>query len=203
MKRKMMKVTMLFGMLVSSLLQAETDPLLDKSLRVSFERLISKEQIEKKVKEAAAAIDNELQGEPLTIVMIMKGALCITADLMRQLNNPCTLEYIQTSSYGARGSNQGDLVISGLDKLDIKDKNVLIVDDIFDTGVTLSKVVQKIQELQPKSLRSLVLLSKKVPHKTNYRPDYILFEIENRFVIGYGMDYKEHWRELPDVCAVK
>lgn len=179
------------------------DPLLEKSCRETFERLISQAEIQKKVQEAAQKIDAMYNGEEVTMVILMKGAICIGADLMRALSTTCTLEYIQTCSYGKKGSERGELVILGLDKLQLEGKNVLLVDDIFDSGVTLATVAQKLSELKPKSLRSLVLLSKNVPHKTDYRPDYTLFEVEDRFIVGYGMDYKEHWRHLPEVCAVK
>lgn len=188
----------------SALLQAsEEDPLLQKSSLTSFEKFISKEEIHEKLKEIAAKIDSDMQGEKLTVVMLMKGAFIVTADLVRYLQTPCILEFIQTSSYGAKGKVRGELTIHGLDKIDIAGKNVLVVDDVFDSGVTLSTVVDKINAFNPLSVRSLVLLSKNIPHKVAYTPDYVLFDIEDRFVVGYGMDYKEHWRELPDVYAVR
>lgn len=91
----------------------------------------------------------------------------------------------------------------GLEKLKIEGKNVLIVDDIFDSGFTLSTLADKIAALKPKSVRSLIFLSKKIERPISYQPTYVLFEVENLFVFGYGMDYKEHLRGIPDVCCVR
>lgn len=166
-----------------------------------LELLISEQKILEKIAEVAANLDIVFQGEELTIVMIMKGAICLVADLIRRLQIPSSFECIQASSYGNRGDKRGGLTITGLNNIYIKGKNVLIVDDIFDSGVTLSEVYKHLAVLQPKTLKSLVLLSKMVSHCTEYRPDYVLFEIENRFVVGYGLDYKEHYRGLPGVYA--
>jgi hypoxanthine phosphoribosyltransferase len=180
-----------------------TDPLLNKSVLSSFEKLISRQQIEEKIEILARQIDEDAKGEELTMIMVLKGGLLIGADLIRKIKSPCVLECIQTSSYGKQGTHRGKLKIHGLDKLEITGKNVLIVDDIFDSGATLSTLVEKISALNPKKLRSAVLLLKKTEHVTDYRPDYVLFEIENRFVVGFGLDYKEYWRGLSDIFAVQ
>lgn len=181
----------------------EADPLLNKKCVASFEKFLSKEEINQKMDLAAQQLDCDFQGEEITLIMIMKGAICVGADLMRHLHSSCVLEYIQTSSYGANGMQRGELKLIGLERLHLEGKNVLVVDDVFDSGVTLSTIVEKIKEHHPKTVRSLVLLSKNIPHKVNYKPDYVLFDIEDRFVVGYGMDYKEHYRELPDIYAVQ
>lgn len=165
--------------------------------------LISYDQITRKIAEIAREIDAEYMGEDLTIVMVMKGALCLTADLIRHLNTPTTLEYIKASSYGHRGKDRGDLEVFGLEDLNLELKNVLIVDDIFDSGQTLSQIVVKLREKGPKSLKTLVLLSKKVERETKYVPDHVLFDIDDLFVIGFGLDYKEHYRGLPGIYAIK
>lgn len=167
----------------------------------NLELLISADEIEQKLAEVSAKIDAEYQGEALTVIMVMKGAVCVAADLIRQLHIPATLEYMKASSYGHKGTTRGELKITGIDQLDLKGKNVLIVDDIFDSGTTMTGIVERLQEKSPKSLKTLVLLLKKVPRETAYRPDYTLFEIENRFVVGYGLDYKEYYRGLPAVYA--
>ncbi len=133
--------------------------------------------------------------------MVMKGSLCITTDLIRQINVPCHLEYVRASSHGQNGMKAGELVVTGLDRLDIKGRDLLVIDDIFETGNTIVNVVSQLNEKQPKSIKTLLLLVKDVPRKTNYRPDYVLFNIPDRFVIGYGLDYKELYRGLPDICA--
>lgn len=169
----------------------------------NMELLISQEEITQKLQQTAQALEAEYQGEELTIVMVMKGAVCVAVDLMRELNLSTDLEYIKASSYGQKGEQRGELTITGLERLNLKDKNVLVVDDIFDSGLTMERIVAKLAEKQPKSLKSLVLLMKNVSHATTYRPDYVLFDIEDRFVIGYGLDFKEKYRNLKGVYAFK
>lgn len=165
----------------------------------NIELLISQDEIKSKIADFARMIDIQYQGEELMIVMVMKGAICFTADLIRELKTPCTIEYVRTSSYGQQGKKRGELKIFGLDELNPSSKNVLLVDDIFDSGATLSQVVAKLQEKHPKSLKSVVLLAKNVDSDVIYTPDYALFNIENQFVIGYGLDYKEYYRGLPGI----
>jgi hypoxanthine phosphoribosyltransferase len=165
----------------------------------NFELLISPDEISQKIHRAAEAIDRHYAGEELTVVVLMKGALCLAADLIRALKTPCCMECIQTSSYGQRGTERGELTVTGLEKFDPTSKNVLVVDDIFDSGQTMTRVVAELKKKNPKSLQSLVLLSKKIEREVTYRPDYVLFEIEDLFVVGFGMDYKEHFRGLPGI----
>lgn len=134
--------------------------------------------------------------------MVMKGAFILVGDLMRRLHLPISLETVQAASYGEGGMVKGDVELVGVDGLEIASKHVLVVDDIFDTGETLAEIMKRLQEKGPKSLRSLVLLSKDVPRNIDYRPDFSLFEIEDRFVVGYGLDYKEYYRGLPDIYSI-
>jgi hypoxanthine phosphoribosyltransferase len=164
--------------------------------------LISQEQIRQKVRETARQIELDYQGKDLVIVAVMKGAICLIADLIREINLPLTLESIQCSSYGAGGAERGELKILGLDRLSIRDKDVLIVDDIFDTGHTMQGLYHAFESLQARSIKSCVLLEKNVPHISELRPDYALFPIENLFVIGYGLDYKELYRGLPSIFVL-
>ncbi len=167
------------------------------------ELLISQDEIKQKIAEVARILDEEYQGEELTIVLVMKGALCVAADLIRELKTPCVVEYISASSYGQRGIKRGELEILGMEDLDLSAKNVLLVDDIFDSGQTISKIFAGVKGKKPKTLKSLVLLAKNVKRNVAYVPDYILFNIENEFVIGYGLDYKELYRGLPGIYIFK
>lgn len=182
---------------VTSCLFANADPIQIEER--SFEMLISPEEIEQKIIRVGQQIDIEYAGKELAIVMIMKGSVCLAADLIRHIHVPCTLESVRAQSYGLRGEKRGDLTISGVDNADIAGKDVLLIDDIFDTGNTLTQVSARLNELGPKSLKTLVLLVKNVPHVTPKLPDYVLFDIEDRFVIGYGLDYKEMYRGLPGI----
>ena len=164
--------------------------------------LVSDEEIQQKIMQIGRQIDLDYSGKELCIVMVMKGAICLVADLIRNIHIPSSFEFVQASSYSARGKEQGELALFGLENLTIAGKHVLVVDDIFDSGRTLSTIVSHLERKTPKSLRSLVLLSKNAPRDIRYRPDYVLFEIENLFVVGYGLDYKENYRGLPGVYSL-
>lgn len=167
----------------------------------SLDLLISAEEIEVRICEIAKQINEDYRDKQLTIVMIMKGALCVTTDLIRHIDIPFKLEYIRASSYGYNGMSGGHLTIGNLDHLEIEGRDILLVDDIFETGNTLLGVMNKIQDKCPNSLKTLLLLVKDIPRQVNYRPNYVLFDIQNRFIIGYGMDYKELYRGLPAIYA--
>jgi len=169
---------------------------------LQLELLFDRKKIKQRLAVQAEALEMLYGKEEITIVMIMKGAFFLVADLMRTLRLPLRVEFLQCSSYGELGMHKGELQITGLENLDIKGKHVLLVDDIFDLGGTISEVFEQMKQKEPLSLRSLVLLSKDVPRNTDYRPDFSLFDIEDRFVVGYGLDYKEYYRSLPDIYAI-
>jgi hypoxanthine phosphoribosyltransferase len=158
------------------------------------------------MKITAKQIKGDYEGKIITIVAIMKGAITVTADLMREfglLNVPCTLQCISTSSYGKNGTNRGELVIKGIESIEIEGKDVLLVDDAFDSGATMAGLIERFQQLNPRSLRSMVAVVKDVARKTTYYPEYVLFEIPNYFIVGYGLDCSEHFRQLPDIRYLK
>jgi hypoxanthine phosphoribosyltransferase len=170
---------------------------------VTLEPLISPDQIRQKVADIAKAIDQQCAGEELTIVMVMKGAFCLTSDLIRELKSVSVIEYLKASSYGKLGVQRGELILTGIEELHLAGKNVLLIDDIYDSGETLSQIISKLKTQNPKTLKSLVLLSKKGKRQIKYTPDYVLFDIEDQFVVGYGLDYKEHYRGLPGIYILK
>jgi len=131
--------------------------------------------------------------------MVMKGAICLVADLMRFLKFTTTLECVSASSYGARGTERGDLLVTGLANGAFENKHILVVDDVYHSGHTLSYIVSELKKQPVKSVKSLVLLLKDIPRDISYVPDYFLFKIGDPFVVGYGMDYKEHYRGLPGI----
>jgi hypoxanthine phosphoribosyltransferase len=167
-----------------------------------LELLIPEDAIQERIHEIAKTLAVDYESKEILLVMIMKGSLCLVADLIRVLKVPTSIEFVHCSSYGERGSVRGRLRVMGLEQIDARDKHVLIVDDIFDSGYTLLEVISRLQAMQPASLKTLVLLSKGVPRKVPYQPDYVLFEIEDRFVVGYGLDYKERFRGLTGVYAL-
>lgn len=171
-------------------------------IQAELEPLISEEEIAHAIEKLASKINADYKGEQLTLVMILKGSLCFVADLIRLLHVPCKIEMIRCQSYGHRGDIRGELVIDGIDNLELKGQNLLLLDDIFDSGSTLSAVYQALKQKHPKSLKCAVLLSKKVKRAVSFAPDYTVFEIENQFVVGYGLDYKEYYRGLPGIYVI-
>jgi hypoxanthine phosphoribosyltransferase len=167
----------------------------------NLELLISSETIDHRLQEVAQDIEKEYLDKDLVLVPVMKGAMCITSDLMRYLHIPCTIECVKASSYGQHGTKRGLLTISGMDQLDLSSKHLLVIDDILDSGQTMKGIVEHLQQKNPKSIKTLVLLSKNVRRSSAFCPDYVLFDIADRFVVGYGLDYKEYYRNLPGIYA--
>ena len=161
-----------------------------------MQKLISKEEIQQAVAKIAKRIDADYKAEGVVLVAVLKGACCLASDLLRAISIPCEIEFIQAKSYGPLGSSRGDLTLLGLDQLQIQGKQVLVVDDIFDSGETLSQIIENLQKKAAKNVRSLVLLRKKISRTVAYEPDYALFDINDDFVVGYGLDYKELYRGL-------
>ncbi len=166
-----------------------------------LEPLIAEEAIVKRIADISEELNSQYQDIQVTLVSILKGAICLTADLMRMFSFPFQLHCIECKSYGMMGAKRQQVSIRGLDQLDLHNQHVILIDDIYDSGETLSNVYKKILEKNPASVKSLVLLEKNVPRNTEYLPDYILFNIEDRFVVGYGLDYKEQYRGLSGIYA--
>ena len=166
-----------------------------------FELLIAQEEIQRRIVECAAQLDTDYKDKEIVLVMVMKGAVCIASDLMKAITIPCSLEYVRASSYGNNGMTAGALTLTGLDAVALQGKHVVLVDDIFDTGATLGAIKAQLAQQNPASIKTLVLLLKDKPRVTAEIPDYVLFNIEDKFVIGYGLDYKELYRGLPDIYA--
>jgi hypoxanthine phosphoribosyltransferase len=167
----------------------------------NLELLISSQTIEHRLQEVAQEIEKEYRGKELVLLSVVKGALCVTSDLMRHLTIPCTLECVKASSYGKNGIKRGVLTISGIEQLDLTAKHVLVIDDILDSGYTMRGIVEHLEQKHPTSIKTLVLLSKNIPRDHPFTPDYVLFNIPDRFVVGYGLDYKEYYRNLPAIYA--
>lgn len=191
------------AILITCLLKAATLPA-ESMDPTKLKTLISKDQIAAKVKEISAQIKSDYAGRDLVIVMVLKGAICLVADLIREIDLPLDLQTVQCSSYGERGTTRGELTVLGANRLQIHNRDVLIVDDIFDSGHTMSTLLATLEAQKPRSLKTCVLLYKEDVHKvTEHRPDYVLFNIPNAFVVGYGLDFKEQYRGLPGVCVLE
>ncbi|QDU31834.1 Hypoxanthine-guanine phosphoribosyltransferase [Anatilimnocola aggregata] len=164
--------------------------------------LVTEQQIQDSITRLAQDIREREAGKPLTVIAIMTGAIVFLADLMRKLELPMRVGVVQTSSYRG-GTTRGSLSINSDMMLDVKGRDVLLVDDIFDTGHTLKEVIAMIDELGPRSVRSAVLLLKKGRQEVEMRPDYVGFEIPDEFVVGYGLDYQDMYRNLPYLAALE
>ncbi len=164
--------------------------------------LIDKEDIKKRVAEIGAQISKDFKGESITLVCTLRGGCVFFADLIREVEGDVELDFIAVSSYGAGTKTSGEVkMIKDLSE-PIKDKNIIIVEDIIDTGVTLSYLKKLLLAREPKSLKVCALLDKPSRRKVEFKGDYIGFEIENEYVVGYGLDYNQKMRHYPDVCIL-
>jgi hypoxanthine phosphoribosyltransferase len=167
------------------------------------EILITEESIQARTRELGHQISLDYVGKDLLLVCVLKGAIAFLADLMRQIAVPHEIDFMAISSYGASTESSG--VVRILKDLDtnIDGRNVLIVEDIVDTGRTLNYITQNLRTRNPKSLRICTLLNKPSRREIDIPLDYVGFEIPNRFVIGYGLDFAEIYRSLPYVGVLK
>jgi hypoxanthine phosphoribosyltransferase len=167
-----------------------------------LEVLYTRQQIAERVAEMGAQITRDLNGEKLVMVGVPKGAAPFLADLARAVQVDATFDFVATSSYGLGARSSGAVkLIKDLDQ-PIEGKNVLVVEDILDTGITLAYLRKLFQQQRPKTLRIATLLDKPSRRIEEIKPDYVGFSIPNLFVIGYGMDYAERYRNLPDICLM-
>lgn len=165
--------------------------------------LISEAELKAKVEELGAAITKDYEGKPLLLVGILKGSMMFMADLMRAIKINCKIDFMSVSSYGAGIQTSGQVrIILDLNK-PIKDYDILIVEDILDSGVTLSYIKQLLLPRGPKSIRICTLLDKPERRKADIKADYYGFTIPDAFVVGYGLDYDEDYRNLPYVGIIK
>lgn len=164
--------------------------------------LITKEEIAKRVKELGAQISKDFAGEEITLVCTLRGASIFFADLVREIDLDAELDFISASSYGAGTKSSGEVKLIKDLSAPINGKNVIIVEDIIDTGITLSYLTKMLKARSPKKLKVCALLDKHARREVEFEGDYIGFEIENEFVVGYGLDYNEKMRTLKDVCVL-
>ena len=165
-----------------------------------MEILVSEEQIAKRIQALAAEITAYYQGKPLTVIILMNGGLIFGADLVRSIRLPLRWEAFSVSSY-ANDQSSGELQIRSHLKNPVEGRHLLVIDDILDSGLTLKKVVEYLNRLGALSIRSCVLLNKHVSGKYSLYPDWVGFEIADRYVVGYGMDSNEDYRNLPYIAV--
>lgn len=173
----------------------------------SIERILfTEEEIDEATKKVASEINKDYKDATGTTVLlcILKGSLVFCSDLMRKLNFPTELEFMKVSSYGSGTTSSGQLKVSlDINREDVKDVNFIIVEDIIDTGITLSRLHKMLLERGAKSVKTAALLNNPSRRRVDFEPDYVGLIMPNEFVVGYGLDYNENFRQLPYIGVLK
>jgi hypoxanthine phosphoribosyltransferase len=165
--------------------------------------LITDSRVQQRVKQLAKEIRRDFPEEPLHLISVLKGAVFFLTDLARELGGEVSFDFLSVSSYGRGTESTGEVkLIKDLD-VSIEGKTVIVVEDILDTGLTLKYLLRFFEEKKPKHLRVVVLLDKAERRIADVRADYTGFVIPNEFVVGYGLDFDERYRNLPDVCVLQ
>ncbi len=173
--------------------------ILEKIKRV----LIGEADLKRRVKELASAIEKDYKGESITMICILSGASIFFADLVRELDLSVQFEFMSVSSYGSGTVSSGEVKILKDVNHPVAGKNIIIVEDIIDSGCTLSYLKRILLQREPKSIRVCTILDKPSRRKVDFKGDYVGFEIPDEFVIGYGLDYDGKYRNLKDVCVLE
>jgi hypoxanthine phosphoribosyltransferase len=167
------------------------------------EVLIDEDTLQGRIAELGAAITDDYRGRDLLLIGVLKGAVFFMADLMRQIDVPCEVDFMAISSYGAGVDSSGVVrILKDLD-VSIEGRNVLVVEDIIDSGLTLSYLLRNLEAREPASLEVCALMTKPERRQNDVECRYVGFEIPNRFVIGYGLDFAERYRNLPYVGVLR
>lgn len=170
-----------------------------ESIRV----LIPEEQVEEKIKEMAEQISGDIGDEPITLICILKGSVFFSCELAKHIKGPVLLDFMSVSSYGDDTKSSGVVkIIKDLDE-PLEGKNVLVVEDIIDSGRTLSYLLENLQARKPKSLKLCTLLDKPERRVVDVNVDYIGFQIPDEFVVGFGLDYAQRYRNLPYIGVLE
>ena len=168
-----------------------------------IENLIDRKTVENRIKELAKQIEKDYAGEEVYCVGLLKGSVVFLSDLVKEINSPVVIDFMSVSSYGSETVSSGDVKILKDTDLDLRGKHVLIVEDIIDTGLTLEHVIKYFKESKGvKTLKTCTLLSKPERRKVNIDIDYVGFDVPDKFVIGYGLDYDQKYRNLPYIAVV-
>lgn len=165
--------------------------------------LYTNEEIKDKVKELGKQIAEDYKGKELLVLALLNGAFVFAADLVRAIDMDFRVEFMKSSSYGDETTSSGKVKILFEPDLDYSKYDVLIVDDILDTGITMKAIVKSISEKNPKSVKTCTFLSKPERREVEIEPDYVGYSIPNKFVIGYGLNFKDYYRNLPDILYLE
>ena len=183
--------------------QAKRAPALTGSCRDDIARiLITDQQLARRIRALSRELERDFAGRELVVVAILNGTVLFLADLIRHLSLPLRLDFVGVSSYGA-GTESGELVFTKELRLDVRGRDVLLVDDILDTGRTFKRVLAKLRQLKPRRIKTCVLLDKPARRVEKVKADYVGFTIPDLFVVGYGLDFAERYRNLPFVGVLR
>ena len=167
------------------------------------EVLFTEQQLADIVKEMGARISRDYEGKNLVMVSVLKGSLIFMADLMREITVPCSIDFLSVSSYGAGTTTTGEVrILKDLDAT-LEGKDLLVVEDILDSGVTLSFLLKNLSARHPQSIRLCTLLDKPEWRRVDIHPDYVGAQVPDKFIVGYGLDYAEKYRNLPYIGVLK
>lgn len=183
------------------MMSLHTTALHERALRLG-EILISGEAIQRRVLELGAEISRDYEGKTPVLVTVLRGGVVFLADLMRAIDVDPEIDFMAVSSYGKETRTSGVVRILSDLTMNIEGRHVVIVEDIVDTGLTLAYIREVLETRQPASLRICALLDKKARRETEVRVDYVGFDIPDRFVVGYGLDFAERYRNLPHIVAL-
>jgi len=159
--------------------------------------LLTKNEIDQLIGRMAQKISEDYKDKRLVLIGVLKGAFIFLGDLVRRLTIPVEIDFIQFSSYGNGDSPSGEIKLRSDISIQIKDKDVLVVEDIIDTGLTMTKFLKHLESFNPKSIRVCAFIDKHERRKVDYKADYVCHSVEGGFLVGYGLDYAEKYRNLP------
>jgi hypoxanthine phosphoribosyltransferase len=166
------------------------------------EVVLSKDEIATRVRELGAELSKDYEGKNLLAISLLKGSFIFTADLVREMSIPVHIEFMITSSYGHGEESTGELRIEkDIDVDDLSEFDVLIVDDIVDSGITMFETMKLLKSRNPKTIKSCTLLDKPSRRIADIKPDYCGFSISDQFIVGYGLNYKDHYRNVDHIFA--
>jgi hypoxanthine phosphoribosyltransferase len=166
--------------------------------------LFSRQQIEATVAGLAAEINRDYQGKRPLLVGVLKGSCILLSDLIRQLTIPVEIEFVALASYGQSTTSSGQVrVLKGLSDASVRGRDILIVEDILDTGLSLSRLLNYLKKKKPASVKICILLDKPSRRKVEVKTDYGGLIVPDRFIVGYGIDWNEQFRQLPDICLLE
>lgn len=165
--------------------------------------LIEAERISSRLDELAAQLTTDYETRELTVVAVLSGSLMFAADLLRRIPLPLKLDFISVASYHGGTATTGRVEFKQLSLPDVRGRHILIIDDILDSGLTLDAICEKLREQAPQTIKICVLLRKEKPRQKEVEADYVGFDIGDEFVVGYGLDYQERYRNLPLIGVLR